>query len=201
MNSKKIQILIVGALTVIAIVAFSVTLVRALLYAPDTEVPGPPPGEELTVVVPEDYPERLFVPELDIDANVQHVGVNAKGNMANPDNFTDVGWYKYGAVPGYRGSAVMAGHLDNGLALNGVFKRLDELAVSDDIYVETAGGERLHFVVEEVMVYNYLQAPLQKLFERGDRARLNLVTCEGTWVKSAQTYDQRRIVYAVLADS
>jgi LPXTG-site transpeptidase (sortase) family protein len=195
---NKTSTFLIGIITLIAIVVFGYTLVHALWYAPDTEVAAPPPGEEITVALPEEYPARLQIPDLDIDAAVQHVGVNAKGNMANPSNFTDVGWYKYGTVPGKRGSAAMAGHVDNALSLDGVFKHLDELQVGDDIYVETKGGDKLHFIVRESTVYSYMQVPLEKLFNRNTSAWLNLITCEGKWLKAEKTYDQRRIIYAEL---
>ncbi|QQG38312.1 MAG: class F sortase [Candidatus Kaiserbacteria bacterium] len=199
MQQSRTTTVVIGIITIAAIVTFGATLARALWYSPDTEVDIPSTGQAITPASPEAYPARLEIPSLDIDAAVQYVGINAKGNMANPSNFTDVGWYKGGTVPGSVGSAVMAGHLDNALALDGVFKRLKELKAGDSMYVTTVGGEKLRFVVQEASVYNYLQAPVERIFKRADRARLNLITCEGEWIKSDKTYDERRVVYAVLA--
>lgn len=191
------------ALIVIAGVVFFGTLVRALWYAPDAQVPAPDlaaeaPGKDVPAT---HFPERLLIPRLHIDAAVQYVGVNAKGDMATPSNFTDVAWYKYGAVPGQLGSAVIAGHVDNGLKLDGVFKRLGDLKVGDDVYVQRRDGARLHFVVTEIKSYPYKSVPTDRLFERADRTRLNLVTCEGGWVGAEKTYDHRLIVYTVYTET
>ena len=199
MTTRNTLTSLVGILTIIAIVAFGATLARALFISDDTEVPVPDKTPTSDIVSPYDLPDTLRIPSLEITAAVQHVGVTANGTMANPTNFTDVGWYKFGPAPGKRGSAVMAGHVDNGLALDGVFKHLGDLKKGDDIYVVNAGGKRLHFVVEDVVSYPYKDVPLETLFKRADKARLNLVTCEGNWVKKEKTYDQRLVVYTTLA--
>jgi len=40
--------------------------------------------------------------------------------------------------------------------------------------------------------------PLQKLFLQNDKARLNLVTCDGAWIAGEKTYNRRLVVYAEL---
>lgn len=179
---------------------FFTTLAQATIYSPQEPEVAPPPEVVARQgdIVAADLPARLRIPSLDIDAKVQHVGLKANGQMANPNNFTDVGWYKYGTAPGYRGSAVVAGHVDNGLSLPGVFKRLTETKVGDEIEVETAGGEIQRFRVTAVENYHYQQVPAEALFNRADKARLNLITCDGTWLKGERTYDRRLVVYAEL---
>lgn len=184
-----------------AALIFATTAVSALWYAPDSEVPVPEFEGALELVSPEQYPTRLRIPALDIDAHMQELGINAKGNMATPNNFTDVGWYKFGTPPGLVGSAVVAGHVDNGLGLAGVFKNLSEIRIGDNIYIEKKDGEELRFVVTEMQVYPYTHVPRDILFSRRDVARLNLITCEGAWVAGERTYDQRLVVYAELVSS
>jgi len=119
--------------------------------------------------------------------------------MATPGNYTDVGWYKYGAVPGFAGSAVMDGHVDNALALDGVFKRLGELRVGDEIFVDTASSTKLRFVVVEVASYAVADVPLERIFNAKDASHLNLITCTGEWSRDTQEYAERLVVYATLA--
>lgn len=197
-NTLKLAALVV---TLAAVFVFIDTVTGALWYSPDTEVPAPERGVPEEHALPEDEPARLRVPKLGIDAFVQYVGVNAKGNMAAPSNFADVGWYKYGAVPGFVGSAVVTGHVDNGLGLPGVFKKLDEMKIGDDIYVENKNGTELHFRVVEIQKYPYTLVPLKVLFSRNDLPRLNLITCSGKWLQSERSYDERLVVYAELASS
>jgi LPXTG-site transpeptidase (sortase) family protein len=190
----------VGIGTAIAAVLFVATFVHATLYSPEIEVAIPNASTTPGQLVPkEDQPSRLQIPALSIDANVQDVGVKPDGSMGTPNNFTDVAWYKYGAAPGYRGSAVIDGHVDNGLSLAGVFKHLGDLKVGESIYVITNGGEKLRFLVTDIESYPYKSVPTEKIFNAQDAAaHLVLITCEGSWVKAEKTYDQRLVVYSVL---
>lgn len=150
--------------------------------------------------VPE-LPHKLLIPKIEVEADVQHLGVTDTGNMAAPSNFTDVSWYKYGTTPGEKGSAVMAGHEDNALTLPGVFYDLHKLEIGDDIYVVRNNGERLHFKVVEETVYAYDDPkPLTKIFNRDDGTYLNLITCAGDWVPEAKTNDRRLVIYAKLVE-
>ncbi len=186
-------------------VVFAATGVRALFYAPDAEVSAPlvatpQPSSQAEYNPQKSLPFRLRIPSIGIDAKVQHVGVNDKGNMANPNNFTDVAWYKYGPVPGASGSAVIAGHLDNGLGLPAVFKKLEEVQVGDDIFVEAEDGSTLRFVVTSARTYPYTEVPTAVVFNPSGSVRLNLITCAGTWLKDKKTYDERLVVFAKPAE-
>ena len=142
-------------------------------------------------------PVRLLIPSLGINAAVQQVGRTASGAMGDPSNFTDVAWYKYGTVPGQEGSAVIGGHLDNALALNGVFKHLDELVIGQDIQIQTASDTVLTFRVTDIEDYSYTQVP-GSFFTKTGGIYLNLITCAGTWLPQARSYDHRLVVYTTL---
>lgn len=179
---------------------FGVTLYRATVSA-QVEPEGPPPPSlgRTSSAAEADKPLRLRIPAIGVDAHVQHVGIGKSGNMAVPDNYTDVGWYRYGTAPGFVGSAVIDGHVDNGLSMPGVFKRLSELRPGDEIAVENGAGETLRFVVSDIQTYDYKSVPTELLFNRSDVARLNLITCEGAWIAGEKTYEKRLVVYATLS--
>lgn len=198
MKLKQTSITLV---TGVAVIVFGSTLVHAVFYAPDSStVETPQMAASVHINAPEN-PARLRIPRLHIQAAVQYVGINGSGNMATPSNFTDVAWYKYGTVPGQMGSAVINGHVDNGLALAGVFKHLQDIQTGDDIYIDTKQGSSLHFVVERVVLYPYKDVPTDLVFNQKDAPRLNLITCDGNWVKAGKTYDKRLVVYAVLKNT
>ena len=94
----------------------------------------------------------------------------------------------------------MSGHLDNGLALPGVFKHLGDLKPGSDVYVITEDGSKLRFVVVGTQTYPYKEAPRELIFVQNDAARLNLVTCTGSWVASDKTYDERIVVFTEYVD-
>lgn len=176
-----------------------VVLGRGLYFAPNGEIHI----DNQTPTLPDagaSLPSRLLIPKLGIDADIQRLGVTKAGNMAAPDNFTDVSWYKFGTIPGAKGSAVIAGHEDNALSLDGVFKHLEDLALGDRIYVVDENGARHEFKVVEKRVYPYdLSGPeLERVFNAKDKARLNLITCTGDWLPEAKTNDKRLVVFTEL---
>src|SRR4051794_22652346 len=77
------------------------------------------------------YPVRLIIPSLGINAKIRSVGITSKGLMDVPKNLSEVGWYKYGPIPGGSGNAVIDGHLNNGSSIDGVFRHLANLARGD----------------------------------------------------------------------
>jgi LPXTG-site transpeptidase (sortase) family protein len=183
---------------------FLTTLVHAVWYAPDSnEVTDPGLTATSTAIrhhntSPDDYPARLSIPKLQVDANVQKVGIAKSGGVAVPINLTDVAWYKNSSVPGQPGGALIDGHVDNGLALAGVFKHLNSLVVGDDIYVQTESGQQLHFVVSHIATYPYQEVPMGKILTPTGPSSLSLITCDGTWIQGKKTYGDRLVVYATL---
>jgi sortase (surface protein transpeptidase) len=142
-------------------------------------------------------PVRLLIPDLHINTLIQQVGRNAEENMRAPTNFTNVAWYEGGPQPGAEGSAVIAGHLDNALGLNGVFKHLSGLQVGQSVEIQTVAGGILNFRVVDIEEYPYTQVP-GELFTKTGGAYLNLITCAGVWLPQEKTYDHRLVVYTAL---
>jgi len=177
---------------------FCITLYRAIFYAPTDEIPLPEGTTELTTADSSSYPANIAIPKLKIDARVVDVGITSRKNMGTPDNYSEVGWYRYGPAPGNRGSAVMAGHVDNGLSLPGVFAELGNLAIGDDVYVSNRGGENLHFIVSKIDTYDYDSRDTD-VFTQSDGKFIKLVTCVGSWDSYIKTHDKRLVVTAELA--
>ena len=192
---------LVFVITVVAAIVFFGTLTQAVWYAPGSDLHVPAQETIPRDLPPAEEPVTMRIPKIGIDTTIQQTGLNGKGNMGVPTNFTDVAWYKHGTIPGQIGSSVIDGHVDNGLGLAGVFKNLDKVVKGDDVYIVTKAGRQLHFVVDEVDTYPYKSVPLDMLFSRADDARLNLITCGGTWVKTDKTYDHRLVVYTKLVNT
>ncbi len=197
MNRQHITTIFLACVTFLAVALFASTLVHALWYAPDEEITVPPHVQK-SLVATSSKPVRLLIPSIAIDAKIQEVGIGKSGAMAVPTNYSDVAWYKYGTVPGHLGSAVIDGHVDNGFALPGVFKHLSDIAIGDDVYVIDANEKKLHFVVTDVEAYPYTSVPSDLIFNAHGAARLNLITCEGSWVPGDKTYDHRLVVFTEL---
>lgn len=143
-------------------------------------------------------PQMLRIPAIGVNAAVEKVGINSDGTMGVPVNEWNVGWYKLGYRPGSNGNAVIAGHLDwtNGPA---VFWNLKKLNPGDEIFVKDDKGVERKFVVNQLVVYPYNNAPLDTIFGGANQGKLNLITCAGTYDKKLRNYNKRLVVYTTLA--
>lgn len=197
---KKLRSIAATGATCIALLVFATTLAHAGFYSPDKEELSVPASIEQPIQAGGETPSRIHIPAIRVKAKVQHVGLGKSGNMAVPSNYNDVGWYRSGPAPGERGSAVIDGHVDNGFGLEAVFHDLDTLEAGDDIYIDLHDGKREHFIVEKVETYAANEVPRDLVFNRSDKARLNLITCAGKWDAKEKEYDARTVVYAVLSE-
>lgn len=139
-------------------------------------------------------PVRLVIPSLNINANIQHVGVAINGEMEVPSNIIDVGWFKLGPSPGQKGSAVIAGHFNGKNNQQGVFANLNKLKVGDKLSVEDNAGKSITFIVQKKELYDSGFA--DEVFSRDDGVHLNLITCDGIWDGVKKSYDKRLVVFA-----
>lgn len=164
------------------------------LVAPAQSVANP------SAHVSADAPVRIVIPRAGVNAAVVPLGETDGGAMATPSTPTEVGWWQYGVAPGQRGSAVLGGHLDFHDYGAAVFWNLNKLRPGDEVDVTNASGVTLRFVVRESAVYQENDASvIDRIFRQQDAARLNLITCAGTFNPATRDYDKRLVVYTVLA--
>jgi sortase (surface protein transpeptidase) len=197
MKNRRPHIPLLGVIVLLSAVVFATATARALLSPPEDIEVSVPRGEYEEPAAQSNWPARLVIPALDIDATVQRTGITARGNMAVPTNYDDVGWYRYGPPPGALGSAVIAGHVDNGAGFPAVFSELHHVRPGDTVAILTAEGETIRFVVERVEHFSVEEMPTGEIFAHTDSARLNLITCAGSWDPEREMYTQRLVVYAV----
>lgn len=153
----------------------------------------PSPSSLRTAPESADGPIEVSIPSIKLRKTVIPVGVTPDGDMDVPSgNTQDVGWYKYGTIPGNVGNAVFDAHVF------AAFANLKHVAVGDDIYVRMRDGNDLHFVVTGVSTYALADVPVETLFGATDGIHLNLITCAGKLTADRSTYDHRLIVYATL---
>ena len=146
-------------------------------------------------------PVRLIIPAIGVDAYIQSVGLYWRGDgaMGIPTNFTDVAWYNLGPRPGSPGSAVIDGHYDGKDVREAVFYNLGKLQPGDLVEVRYQTGTPVEFRVVASKTYAYDATTTADVFS-GDTsaARLNLVTCAGTWDKTQGQYSKRIVVFTEL---
>lgn len=141
-------------------------------------------------------PVRLRIPVINVDANVEYVGIASDGTMDVPKNPDDVAWYNLGKIPGEIGSAVIDGHSGWKNGTPASFDYLFKLKKGDEIYVEDSKGIITTFVVRESREYNP-ESDATNVFSSEDGiAHLNLITCAGTWNKVSKSFSKRLVVFA-----
>lgn len=198
--SRNKILIIVNVLGLILIAAIALAL-RVTNQENAVNLPIPPADGTAVATYTSSTPVTLIIPAIGVNAKVEPVGKTAGGNMAVPSTLKTVAWYKLGAAPGEIGNVVMAGHLDSATGKPGVFINLHELKIGDLIEVIGESGEKFVYKVTGSKVVPYENPGpevLQDTFGKTDKARLNLITCEGTWVQAKKSYTDRFIVNSEL---
>jgi LPXTG-site transpeptidase (sortase) family protein len=140
-------------------------------------------------------PMRLQIPAISVDSSIDYLGNTSTGAMASPASPNTTGWYKYGAIPGETGSAVMAGHVVGPKGEQGVFYNLSKLKPGDILQVVDAKGRVASFAVREIRTYDEEQQHTE-IFNSTNGTHLNLITCAGDWSVARHKYLQRLVVFA-----
>lgn len=167
-----------------------------MVYLPD---PLPIERESLTTADGAVSPVRISIPRLGVETNIEHVGRTASGNMAVPADFSEVGWFREGYLPGEVGNAVVAGHVDDAKGNAAIFYNLSRLEEGDSVLVEGEEGT-LEFRVARKKLYPYTAEDTSEVFGKSDKPMLNLITCDGTWDQEKRTYSDRLVVFAELVE-
>lgn len=140
-------------------------------------------------------PTRLKIPSLGIDAAVDYMGLTKTGDMDTPTDLTEVGWYKYGPLPGNAGSAVISGHVIGKHGVSAVFNNLHKLQVGDTFYVTDSSGQSTGFAVQQLRTYAQDEQP-NEVFTSTEGSHLNLITCSGDWDPVEHHYLSRLVVFS-----
>ena len=152
---------------------------------------------------------RLRIPSLGMDAPIMPVGEDQYGAMEAPGAghpasdpiWATTFWWKYGALPGAAGNAVLAGHVDRNDGSRAVFWNLRRIQPGDHISITEQSGQVLTFQVTQVKAFaNPDGGPndptIQRVFGPATTANLNLITCAGSWIGTE--YNQRLVVFSSL---
>lgn len=144
-------------------------------------------------------PQTLTIPSIGVEAPVQHLGVNDKGEMAVPDEIDEVSWFEPGYQPGQKGRAVIAGHVD-GVEGPAIFWDLSNVQAGDHIHV-SSDQEQLTFEIYKLESIPLALADVSDVFGPATQPELILITCSGTYNREWGTREERLVVYAKLVSS
>ncbi|MBM4535859.1 class F sortase [Rhodococcus hoagii] len=176
--------------------------------APESAVPaqsGPAPTTSAAAPIvsgPENAvlrPDRLVVAAIGVDTELIDLGLEPDGTLEVPPGAFPAGWYSGSPVPGERGPAILAGHVDWG-GEPGVFLRLHELVPGDTIDTIRSDGVTAVFRVTRVDRYAKAEFPTAAVYGNIDHPGLRLITCGGEFDTAARSYRDNTVVFADLVE-
>ncbi len=141
-------------------------------------------------------PVRLVIPAIKVNAAVDYVGLTDSGDLDTPEIPSNVGWYKQGPRPGEVGSAVIDGHFGLSDNKSAVFDDLHKLRKGDKILSRDKAGISTTFIVTRTKTYKPTDDATAVFRSTDGKAHLNLITCQGDWNESQESYSTRLVVFA-----
>ncbi len=142
------------------------------------------------------HPARLKIPKINVDADIESIGLTTNGRVDTPREHTNAGWFNLGPRPGEKGSAVIDGHYGWIGRVPAVFDNLSKIEKGDQIYVGDKEGSTITFVVTKVKIYGEGDDASNVFNSDDGSAHLNLITCIGDWNATGQSYPSRLVVFS-----
>ncbi|MFE7170795.1 class F sortase [Streptomyces sp. NPDC057616] len=201
---RRISNTAIGAVTVTALCA------GAWLLTTDARTHAPPqpsaaeartgPGGEPPAAgaLPPSPPNRIRIPSIHVNAPLMGLALTRDGSLDVPPAAKPnlAGWYEAGTTPGERGTAVVAGHVDNADG-PAVFYDLGALRKGSRIEVDRRDGGTAVFSVDAVEVYDARHFPDRKVYGPASRPELRVITCGGGYSRTTG-YQGNVVVFAHL---
>ncbi|MEW1549935.1 class F sortase [Streptomyces tsukubensis] len=158
-------------------------------------------GPAVSKALPHAPAERVRISAIGVDAPLMNVGLDADGWIEAPpaDAPEFAGWYQNGVAPGQRGTAVIAGHVDN-TSGPAVFYGLGTVKRGDRVEVDRLDGKKAVFEVYGVEVYAKDDFPGAQVYGDTGYPELRVITCGGGWSR-AGGYDGNVVVFARMVSS
>ncbi|MGW8557578.1 class F sortase [Streptomyces tubercidicus] len=152
------------------------------------------------LALPRSAPKRLSIPQIAVNAPFTPLTIGPTGQLNAPPagDKNLVGWYKDGAAPGERGSAIIAGHVDTKTG-PAVFLQLESLKTGSTINITREDGIIATFKVDSVETFNKARFPNERVYADASTAQLRVITCGGAYDRKVKDYVDNVVVFAHLA--
>lgn len=161
--------------------------------APST-LGGPSVSTKPTVKPVPFAPAQLQIPTLGITAPVAEVFSNG-GQLPPPADTHLVGWWAASQLPGSaRGTTVLVGHVDAASGPGALFA-LRNVQPRAPVQV-SSGGQQTNYQVDSLTYYPKTTGLPPSLFSTNGPAQLVLISCGGSFDKTARSYRDNIVVTA-----
>ncbi|MFJ8444943.1 class F sortase [[Kitasatospora] papulosa] len=147
---------------------------------------GPRPGTRVADPLRPSVPVRIRIAAIGVDAPMTGLGLGPDGSLDAPPegNRNLTGWYEDGTPPGTRGTAVVAGHVDDAEGPS-VFYSLGSLKKGAEVEIDRRDGRTAVFAVDAVEVYENDAFPDERVYGATPDASLRLITCGGGFTRES----------------
>lgn len=152
------------------------------------------------LALPRSAPKRVSIPDIAVDAPFTQLTLSPTGQLNAPPGGDRnlVGWYKDGASPGERGSAIIAGHVDTKTG-PAVFLQLESLKQGASINITREDGLLATFKVDSVETFSKSNFPNDRVYADAPNAQLRVITCGGAYDRKVRDYVDNIVVFAHLS--
>jgi sortase (surface protein transpeptidase) len=158
--------------------------------------PEPEPEPKRTVIDQRAaVPVEVEVPEVDIAAPIEPLGLTEGGALEVPEDFSMAGWWASGPEPGERGAAVITAHVDS-KAGPAAFYALADASPGDEVHVHRGDGSTATFVIDRLGQYPKDDFPTHRVYDKTPKPTLRLITCGGIFDESIGHYRDNVVAYA-----
>lgn len=209
--SRRTRLRLASAFTVLMLVAIGGNLVGnfrsndaplARLFDDTMTVSGPPIDVSSTPEVlgvqtqakdPSRVPASVNIPSLNLNAQVEPVGIHTNGTVALTQDHRKVGWYKSSAPSGANSTVLLVGYR---FGETPIFSSIDQLHTGDVVELRNVGGESFWYQISSIDFYAAKDVPLAKLVTIDQGESLVLAGNSGDWDETKKEFSERIIVVA-----
>lgn len=144
-------------------------------------------------------PVKIEIPSIGVSGDLMALHLNSDGTLQVPTDYQQVGWYADGAVPGDtdKPPTIIAGHVDS-FQGPAVFYDLKKVAMGDQVRVTQKDGTIAVYTVYAHSQYAKNKFPAAEVYKNRSDSELVLITCTGTFDRSARSYDDNYVLSARL---
>lgn len=174
------------------------------LTAADKAIPAALTTGTVGPIMAASTPTAIDIPAIGVTSTMVQLGLTPTNEVEvqkpGPD-YDRAGWYKYSALPGTLGPALVVGHIDSASNGPSIFFELGALKAKDLVRITRADSSVAVFAVDEVLRFKKSEFPTQLVYGDTDHAALRLVTCGGPFDDSTGHYRDNIIVMASLVSA
>lgn len=150
--------------------------------------------------LPYSVPRRVVIPEIQVDAPIMPVGLDADGwvDAPPPEDPNLAGWFSGAVSPGEKGTAVVVGHVDNKQG-PAVFYGLGALRKGNRVEISREDGKTAVFEIYGIEVFSKNDFPSDRVYNSTGSAELRVITCGGGFSQQ-NGYEGNVVTFARLVE-